>query len=304
MTFLPIHRRTLMMGAPLAMMTATSFFTASRAQMQPADARLDILSQAIASHVVDDRFVDLSNGRRYRIFRAVPQAQAPADGFPALYLLDGNASFDLLTADLLARCPDLLIVGIGYDTAHKFDVEHRSLDYTPPKVAGAGPYADPDRKGRLYGGADAFLEVLVSALRHAAEEGIAVDPRRRDLAGHSFGGLFCLYALYQKPDAFSGYAPISPSVWWMPEALKAMEDRLDVSGRPPVRLFIALGDREQRSNDKGPPPTGPAPDTMALIDRLEQKPGIAVRSQVLAGFGHGATLSGALPMILDFARNA
>jgi predicted alpha/beta superfamily hydrolase len=302
MILMPVRRRTVMMGLPLMMMSTVSLFTTSRAQMQPADARLDILSATVSSHRLDDRIVRLQNGRAYRIFRALPKAPPPRGGYPILYLLDGNASFDLLTPDLLARCPGLVIVGIGYDTARKFAVDERSLDYTPPRSAGAGPYADPKRDGRLYGGADAFLASIVGELRHAAEEGVMVDADRRSLGGHSFGGLFALYALYQRPDAFAGYAPISPSVWWMPAALEDMEARVAWHAFKQIRLFIALGDREQRSNDKGPPPTGPAPETMALIARLSRQPVLEVRSKVLEGYGHGPSLLGALPMMLDWAR--
>lgn len=297
----PVRRRSLMMGLPLVMLSMMSFPIESHAQMHPADASLKILSTDVPSHRLDDRIVRLSNGRTYRIFRAVPTAPPPHRGYPVLYLLDGNASFDLLTPELLARCPDLAIVGIGYDTQRKFAVDERSLDYTPPKSPGAGPYADPGRQGRLYGGADAFLHALVGELRLAAEEGLAVDQAHRFLGGHSFGGLFSLYALYQRPDAFAGYAPVSPSVWWMPAALKEMENNIVWPASRRIRLFIALGDREQRSNDKGPAPTGPAPDTMALIERLSRQPVLQVRSQVLEGYGHGPSLSGALPMILDWA---
>ena len=49
-------------------------------------------------------------------------------------------------------------------------------------------------------------------LRAAAEDGLRVDPSRRTLWGHSFGGLFTLYALLARPGSFARYAAISPSI--------------------------------------------------------------------------------------------
>jgi hypothetical protein len=39
------------------------------------------------------------------------------------------------------------------------------------------------------------------------------------LVGHSFGGLFAVYALLERPDAFDAYVSISPSLWWNDGAL-------------------------------------------------------------------------------------
>ena len=79
-------------------------------------------------------------GRDYLIQVAVPRRQPPAEGYPVLYVLDGNARFALTLAardTLFSGSPaDLpspwLIVAIGYPGTDRFDTDARAEDYTPP----------------------------------------------------------------------------------------------------------------------------------------------------------------------------
>lgn len=295
-----LSRRSLLTLVPLLTMSIATKPSLTYAQMRVAETTLDIFKTVVATHRLDDSVVTLSNGRTFRIFRASPKAKPPAQGFPILYLLDGNAIFDDLTAELLARAPGLVVIGIGYDTPRKFAMVERTLDYTPPRT-GEVPQADPVRPERRIGGAFEFLPLLIGELRVHAEDGLAIDPTRRALGGHSFGGLMTLITLFRQPDAFSAYAPVSPSIWWAMEPMAKLEAEARWPLKQPKRLFISLGDKEQRSNDKGPPPATPAPETMELIERLSAVPKLSVSSLVLEGHVHGATLLGALPQILEWA---
>lgn len=241
----------------------------------------------------------------HRLFFAVPKGAPPAAGWPILYLLDGNAAFDFLTAEMLALVPGLVLVGVGYDTDRQFARERRTLDFTAPDRAAAGADADgirpdPVHPGRMAGGAELFLERLCGPLRAAAEEGLALDPARRALWGHSFGGLFVLYAVLTRPGAFGRYAAISPSIWW-DEALirRVMAEAARMDSPPP--LLAALGDREKRSGAGGPPPDGPAPATMQVLADLRDHPGLQPQVHVLPGLVHIETIAGSLPLALPFA---
>ncbi|MFD1745683.1 alpha/beta hydrolase [Rhizobium helianthi] len=297
-----LRRRQLLTALPFMTMPSLMKPSLTYAQMRVAETTLDIFKVDVATHRLDDRVVTLANGRKFRIFRAIPKKAAPATGYPTLTLLDGNAVFDDLTAELLALVPDLVVIGLGYDTPRKFAMVERTLDYTPPKQ-GNGPHVDPARPERKIGGGFEFLTMLTGDLRSAAEGDLKVDPSRRVLGGHSFGGLMTLIALFRQPRAFSAYAPVSPSIWWAQEPMRRLERQAvwPKADADRIRLFIALGDKEQRSNDKGPAPTGPAPETMDLIARLSKIPALSVSSDVLEGHVHGATFLGALPQILRWA---
>ncbi len=261
-------------------------------------ASLAIFDHALASHSLSQTVVPAGPG--HRLFLAVPREKAPPGGWPILYLLDGNAAFDFLTPGHLAMVPGLVLAGVGYDTDRQFARERRTLDFTPPDGPGDGLRPDPVHPGRMAGGAAQFLDRLTGPLRAAAEEGIAVDPARRTLWGHSFGGLFTLYAMLMRPGAFNRHAVISPSIWWDEPLIRRIAAEAPVTRDPPP-LLVALGDREKRSGSDGPPPDGPAPATMSFVADLARHPGFAPQVHVLPGHVHIETLAGSFPLAFPFA---
>ncbi len=261
-------------------------------------AELRIFETGAPSHRLSRKVVACGPG--HRLFLAVPKGDAPAGGWPVLYLLDGNAAFDFLTPEHLALVPGLVLVGVGYDTDRQFARERRTMDFTAPDGPGDGIRPDPVHPGRLAGGAAQFLDRLTGPLRAAAEEGLPVDPARRSLWGHSFGGLFTLYALLTRPEAFARFAAISPSIWWDEGLIRRIAARAGRMQAPPP-LLVALGDREKRSGSDGPPPDGPAPATMQFVADLRDRQGLAPQVHVLPGLIHIQTIAGSLPLVLPFA---
>lgn len=260
------------------------------------DAALELFRGGAPTHELSQKVVSVGPG--HRLFMAVPKAAPPPSGWPVLYMLDGNAAFDFLTAADLAAVPGLMVVGVGYDTEKQFARELRTLDFTAPDGPGAGLRPDHVHTGRMAGGAGLFHERLTGPLRAAAEQGLPVDPARRSLWGHSFGGLFTLYALLAHPGGFARYAAISPSIWWD----EALIRRIAASAAPAsLPLLVALGDREKRSGSDGPPPDGPAPATMDFIAGLARHPGHRAVPHVLPGHVHIQTLAGSFPLVLPFA---
>lgn len=255
------------------------------------------------THRLDETSLTLADGRCHRLFRAIPLKPPPPGGFPVLYLLDGNAAFQALPPERLSLVPGLAVIGVGYDNGTPFAVKERWLDYTPA-LGPDGPGPDPSCPENRVGGAAAFLESLVGPIRTAAEEALAIDPSRRSLSGHSLGGLFTLVTLFTRPEAFAGYVPVSPSLWWGDGIMRKMEDEARFPPDTAIRVLIMLGDREVRSGQRPPLVPGPAPATMALIARLEGRPGLAVSSRVLAGMAHGPALAASLPFALRTGMEA
>lgn len=261
-----------------------------------AEARLDLFQSGAPSHQLSQKTVAIGPG--YRLFLAVPKGAPPQGGWPILYMLDGNAVFDFLTPAHLAQVPGLVIVGVGYDTDRQFAREWRTQDFTAPDGPGDGLRPDHVHAGRIAGGAAIFHDRLTGALRRAAEDGLAIDPARRTLWGHSFGGLFTLYALLARPQGFARHAAISPSIWWDEDLIRRVAAAAEPGARP---LLVALGDREKRSGSDGPPPDGPAPATMDFIAGLAAHPGHKAKLHVLPGHIHIQTLAGSFDLALPFA---
>lgn len=95
------------------------------------------------------------------------------------------------------------------------------------------------------GGADEYLEVLISGILPEIRGKIQGDPAFIGIAGYSLAGLFALYALYQT-DVFSRAASMSGSLWY-PD-FRAYADRHELK-RKPDRLYFSVGDKEARTRN-------------------------------------------------------
>ncbi|MGO4853432.1 alpha/beta hydrolase [Phaeovulum sp. W22_SRMD_FR3] len=275
-----------------------------------AQAAARLVADPPASHSVVTRILpratcgeSLPGGPAYRLFLAVPHRAAPAAGAPILYMLDGNAAFAALTPALLAAVPGLVVAGIGYDMEAAFARGPRNLDYTPA-APGVPPFPDPVQPAHLAGGAAVFLDRLCGPIRAGAEADLRIDPARRMLWGHSFGGLCTLTALLTRPEAFARYGIISPSVWWDPARIAALEAAAAFDAADPKRVYLAVGECEKHRGSPAPAAgaaSGPPPLTMALAGRLAARPGLALTCAVLAGAVHIDSLAQSLPGSLALA---
>jgi predicted alpha/beta superfamily hydrolase len=163
--------------------------------------------------------------------------------YPTLYLLDGQWDFTLVSAlsgglryDQVL--PEMLIVGFSYaGTAPDYE-ELRASDYVPTRAQ--------NQEGKfLGGGASAFLRFVEEVPIVLAEREYRADPGRRMLAGSSFGGLFALYTLLEKPELFQSYVAISPSAGWDNGWLLRRER--EFRGAHPAlerRLWLSIGESE------------------------------------------------------------
>lgn len=265
-----------------------SITTAGLAQPRFDPIRLHLFDDPHPTHRLDDRLVDLKDGSRYRLFRAIPKSAPPPGGWPVLWLTDGNAFFDRLPADLLARFPQLVIVGVGYDTDLPFDGEARARDYTPPPLR-----PDPKRPERMVGGAETFLGRITGPLRDLAEDGLQIASRRRTLAGHSYGGLFAIYAR-AKDSGFSRFCAASPSFWLVPD--------MPPVGDQPLTIFVGDEERERGRLTDPEAPAFQVPEQTRRFVQTARAAGQDIDLVVLPGMQHGATLAGALPEILTIAN--
>lgn len=188
-------------------------------------------------------------GRRYRI-QIARVGKAPPDGYPVLYVLDGDTFFapalafaDTLMVNRTGRSnTPVLLVGIGYSGGRMLDLDQRAADLTPPLPENAGP-----QEGGKFGGADDFGRFIDQELKPLIASVAPVDSSRQAVFGHSYAGLFGAYSLFVKPSRFQFYVLSSPSVWWhnrrlldfMPSGAESL---------PPVRLRITAGRLEQPEN--------------------------------------------------------
>ena len=287
-----LSRRALLAAA------AAAAASGARAQPVPTVATYALAADPPATHVLDRRDIATDAGP-CRLHRALPAGRAPAEGWPALWMLDGNAVFNRLPAPLLASFPGLAVIGVGHPVPEEFATVARTRDYTP---AAAGPAADDRHPDRVTGGDGAFRAALLGPLREAAASGTRLDPARATLWGHSYGGLFTLATLLATPGAFAAWVPVSPSTGFGGGTLARLADAAaPVPAGRRARVLVLLGDREARSDAATAPEPRPSPETLALAARLAERPDLDVEVRVLPGLGHGATLAASFPDALATA---
>lgn len=190
------------------------------------------------------------DGTRYRIFIALPEQPPPAAGYPAVFLLDANATFMSTVESLRMRArrqastgiAPAVVVGIGHDTDDAYDTARRRHDF-------AREIPHPEQpENRIPGGAAALTQLIDDVVRPLAAREAPIDPSRHALIGHSLGGGYVLSRLLENPAAFESYIAISPSVWadehWLLEQAATLSARLP-KGLPPRRAMITVGAFEE-----------------------------------------------------------
>lgn len=243
------------------------------------------------------------SGLDYRIYIAAPEGPAPAEGFPVLYLTDANINFSAILAAVRKQSRETLpavVVGIGYPTDNlREQVAQRAFDLTPATSPTWQESAPGPMREFKTGGNDQFLDFIESELKPFIERQYPINRNRQALFGHSFGGLFTLHVLFQRPESFQVYLASSPSLWWndssvLGEAKAFLESH---AGREvPATVLISVGDRERKPESERPAP-GPAGIVLAdtaedLVSRLRDAgiPGFSALFRAFPEEDHGSVV--------------
>jgi predicted alpha/beta superfamily hydrolase len=139
--------------------------------------------------------------REDRTFEVIlPTNFKESNKYDVLYVLDGEGNTGMTrTIEEWVRengfMPEPIIVGV-YNT-------DRNRDLTPTHSSA----------GDNYGGADNFLSFLQKELIPYINKKYSVKGSN-GLFGHSFGGLFAMYAFLTRPEVFDSYLAADPSFWW------------------------------------------------------------------------------------------
>jgi predicted alpha/beta superfamily hydrolase len=262
---------------------------------------------------------DRVTGDIRRLFLWVPPGKAPASGWPALWLLDGNAvigtAVDAMRAQAFWPTGTNLgwgvLIAVGYPTDDAYDSFRRSWDLGPPPGQVYPPFTPDGPKVRTGGGAE-MARFLLEDVRSFVERRTPLDPQRQSLFGHSFGGLFALWLMFTRPDAFASWIAASPAITWEDSFLLDHLKRFDADGRP-LRVHLSAGEwegdalapfqangpeAETRMAEKARTRTVAAAEEMAAA--LSAR-GVTTRFEIYAGETHMSVLSVAVNRALSWA---
>lgn len=196
------------------------------------------------------------SGGIYRLMIWRPSTSPPPQGYPVVYVTDGNALFGTVrdAIDIRSRVPrtsglaPAVVVAIGYPGEAPYDIRRRAYDLTPPVEVASMPPRPNGKPWPPLGGADAFLAFIETRVKPLVADLVPVDPTREVLMGHSFGGLFALYVLFDRPGAFDAYVALSPSIWFNERMIADAAARFlarPAAERGDAALFLSVGALEQ-----------------------------------------------------------
>lgn len=248
-------------------------------------------------HFTINTFDSADGQRHYKVWTAVPN-KAPSDnGYPVLYMLDGNAVMDRLSDTLLqkmsAKTPPVLVV-IGYQTTLPFEPVARTYDYTPASDTAQ------ERYGRKGGGSALFRQLMEKTIAPRAEANLHIDPSKRAIWGHSFGGLFVLDS-YLSSSFFNSFYAASPSLG---RDNFALLKKIDSAGQITLgnkRLTLMEGDGDPR-RQREPAPVETLNAVSKTITGLKAE-GLPATYRLYPGLSHGQMFGASLESTLeDFSQ--
>lgn len=186
----------------LAVLSLTAFCSLLKAQPKP---------YSIGEIVELDSKI-LSEKRILNIYLPQGYSQNDTASYPVIYLLDGSAHEDFLHIvglvqffNLQLRMPETIVVGIA-------NVDRRR-DFTFPTKVQELKAAYPTT-----GSSAPFMDFIEKELQPFVDKHYKTSSAKM-LIGQSLGGLLATEILLKKPELFSSYLIVSPSLWWDDQSL-------------------------------------------------------------------------------------
>lgn len=262
----------------------------------------DTFQPAILPQAFETEIKSTCTGRIYRIQTAT-LGEMPSEGYPVLFVLDGEAFFPALFNIMQSLMPNpvtrsnapCLIVGIGYTTGSVRDLTQRAADYTPP----LGDNATADER-QQFGQADRFAEFIDSELTAFLESKYRLDKNETAVFGHSFGALFGLYSLLSHR-RFRRHWLVSPSIWWHNRQIldfMPSENRLDG-----IDVCLNIGALERGSGCKRREERDMAGQAEHMAAELDRR-GAAVFFREYPNADHGNVPFHSLTDCVEYLRKA
>jgi len=253
---------------------------------------------------VSDFILKSKSGEKYKIFIARQKNVARYDR--VVFMVDANAQFPILlnsyakiyangakqNAKAVSKLnKTVLIVGIGYDSPLAYDTKRRTRDFTP--AASGEEYANG-------GGAAEFYGFVKDELFPLVDKKYSTAKSDKIYFGHSFGGLFGIYALLRDDGIFDEFFIASPSLWWGESQL--IRDALDEgklrSNLKAKFIMLVAGSREMRKGKTDKVGILKAADLAKIL----KTKGLSCEFRLYEGASHGEVIPLALRDLALFTQ--
>ncbi|SDF22352.1 alpha/beta hydrolase [Epilithonimonas hungarica] len=170
----------------------------------------------------------------------LPQTFDKTKSYPVIYILDGSMNEDFLHLvglqqffNMQFKMPDFIIVGIANVDRKRDFTFHTDLK-------------DLQKDYPTTGHSDKFIEFVEKELQPFINQNYKTESTRY-LIGQSLGGLLATEILLKKPELFTHYFIISPSLWWDNESLYNEASKLISQQKDEERfVYISVGKNEHK----------------------------------------------------------
>lgn len=158
--------------------------------------------------------------------------------YPVIYLLDGSKNEDFLHVtglvqffNMTFQMPDCIVVGIANVDRKRDFTFHTDL-------------ADLKKSYPTTGHSETFITFIEKELQPFIAATYKTDGTKY-IIGQSLGGLLATEILMKKPDLFTHYLIVSPSLWWDNESmLPQMDGLLSANLKSKKYVYVAVGKDE------------------------------------------------------------
>ncbi len=223
----------------------------------------------------------------FSIFVSLPKNYSPKknQNFPVIYLLDGNAYFDIIANEMVEKHTNAILVGIGYKDAVAM-MSLRDRDYTYPIESSKDTF-------KISGGGDKFLSFIAHELVPYIDSTYQTALGERTLMGHSLGGYFTLFALeemlLEKNMLFKYFVAASPSIEYCGNYLPKQFQKIIGNNIPDQPyLLLTIGGKEDANDGTGTMQMDNFNSLEAILSN-KQNGKINVATEIYPTFGHMET---------------
>lgn len=190
------------------------------------------------TEVFHSKLMDEDRGLSIYLPASITEMRESGRTYPVIYLLDGDAHINSVGSMVQAlgprlgssALPEMIIIGI-HNTNRWRDLS--------PSHSTKTPFGRTTINLSATGGGEKFMDYIEKELIPHIDSAYPTSPFRI-LIGHSLGGLTVINTLIHRPNLFSDYLAIDPSLWWNDQLLnKQAAASLDTMKLNNKQLFIA-----------------------------------------------------------------
>ncbi len=180
------------------------------------------------------KFHSLTLGEERVLNVYLPEGYSESDttNYPVIYLLDGSMNEDFIhmmgivqfqSYSWINTIPPSIVVGIA-----NIDRKH---DFTFPTSIEKDKADFPTT-----GGSEKFIAFLEQEVKPMIQSNFRIT-KDATLVGQSLGGLLATEILMKKPQLFTYYLIVSPSLWWNNESL--LSEKFEIGSN--TKVHVAVG---------------------------------------------------------------